>query len=340
MLVIEKQADLSQIKPVKFSYRFLQSLLATESDFENRGKFRFRRNGQGRLMHHLTKADLQFATILQVGINAQGQAEYTNRHQMYQHLERYYEDPINKDQFYAAFDKFVMLGLLQVTQSHKGYINIEVLHYLEPDGTLGRFVTLPSLIYSQAFTAEPIAVQKMYYYACGQQGNEHHKLLQINFDKLSGMLHRQEPGHIRKIIDRLAQPFLDEQPLFSIGRMERNVFGRPKAVYQVNPSLLPAYVAGESYRELFPHKKGYRRLLKRLEAYLKALGCKAIVDHDQFLYELTFMLKDKSEGYIRYVVNRIAEMDIMKPASEILGIIREELHDRAAAALLGIAPSD
>ncbi|PWW01195.1 hypothetical protein DFQ01_11085 [Paenibacillus cellulosilyticus] len=333
------QPNHANIKPVKFSYRYLQALFAMETQYEDRNKFRVRRNGQGRLLAHLTKADIQLATILQVGVNAEGKIKYTNRHQMYQHLSSFYETPINKDQFYAAFDKFVLHGLLSSNNEPDGTISIELNHYLEPDGKLGRFVLLPTLVFSRALTDESIAVQKLYYYGCGQQGNENGKLLQINFDRLSDLLHRQEPGHIRKILERLADSKWNGQPLFAIARVERNMFGRPKAVYQVNAALLPTYTAGESYRTLFPTKKGYRRLLKRLEGYLGAIGCEAFISYadGRSLQELTLMLKDKSEGYIRLVVQRIRDlMDKMASVPDMLSTIRAELQDKASAVLLAV----
>ncbi|RJX40951.1 hypothetical protein D3P09_02730 [Paenibacillus pinisoli] len=330
-------------QPIKFSYRFLKALFDIEQDYDNRVIYRTRLNGSGRLAHHVTKADLQLATTLQKFVNVNGELVFTNRHMIYQQLRALYEAPVNKDQFYAAFEKFQFNRLISTSPDSPETIKVILHSYLEPNGDLGRFVLYPSLITSMHFSKLPLSHQKFYYYACGQQGDQRGKILQINFDSLYELLHRQEPGHIRRIlVDLASHPFQDQQPLLKVGRMETNMFGRPKAVYQVNGALLPSYIAGEHYRESMPIKKGIRRLLKRLEGYFLASGC----DNERwyqpaFLNELAALIKGKSENYIKYVMGRVTKLGqgSLYKASEMLEIIKSELCDKAAGMRLAIAES-
>ncbi|MGO4697706.1 hypothetical protein AB4Z50_25805 [Paenibacillus sp. 2TAB26] len=327
--------------PIKFSYRFLQALFAIEEGFEARQTFRSP-SGRARLMHHLTKADLQLAMTLQVGIQTVGISTYINRHIIYLKLKELFEVPVNKDQFYASYHKFVLHKLiLETKEKYMGTLSISLPSYLEPDGQLGRFILLPSLVTRKAFTSLSIAVQKLYIYGCGQQGDERRKLLQLNFSKLGQLIHREDNSHIRKVLEQLGSTMvIDGQALFSIARVERNLFGEPKAVFQVNAALMPRHITGMHYRSIFPAKKSYRRLIAQIKGYLVAIGCESILDwqNGQGLLQLAAMLKDKSQSVLRYVMARIKEsfdMDGEHPEKAI-DRIRLEMRDKGAAALLAI----
>ncbi|WP_168121906.1 hypothetical protein [Paenibacillus sp. HB172176] len=329
-------------RPIKMSYRFLQALFAMEQDYESRTTFRVRNNGAARLAHHLTKADLQLALTLQKVVDRHGQIAYTNRHLIYQQLVQLCEQPISKDQFYSAFEKFQFNGLLVVAKDSPNTIQVQVAEYLEPSGKLGRFVLLPELVMGKAFAQLPLTHQKLYLYACGQQGDQRGKVLQLNLDNgLYDMLHRQETGLIRAVLHDLAtQSVENSEPLLTIGRIERNMFGRPKAVYQVNNKLLPTLVAGQHYREAMPMKKGIRRLFRRLEGYFKAAGCEGLSWFNQtFLFELAAALRGKSEGYIAYVMQRVTQLGQsgFHQADDLLNLVKAELCSRAAGIRLAMA---
>jgi hypothetical protein len=329
-------------QPIKMSYRFLQALFATEQQYEARTKYRIRNNGAARLAHHLTKADLQLALTLQKIVDAQGKISYTNRHLIYQQLVLLWERPISKDQFYAAFEKFIFNGLLVISNDSSDTMKVELTAYLEPSGELGRFVLLPDVVMSRPFAELPLTHQKLYLYACGQQGDQRGKELQLNLDNgLYDMLHRQETSLVRTVLQELAIiPVEDGQPLFSIGRIEPNIYGRPKAVFQVNAKLLPDYVAGQHYREAVPMKKGIRRLLRRLDGYFKAAGCEDLSWYNrEFLGDLAALLRGKSEGYIHYVMQRVTQLgqSVMMKAADLLNTVKAELCSRAAGIRLAIA---
>ncbi|GBG09344.1 hypothetical protein PAT3040_03988 [Paenibacillus agaridevorans] len=342
MLLATSHTKLTIQQPIKMSYRFLQALFATEQQYEARTKYRIRNNGAARLAHHLTKADLQLALTLQKIVDVQGQISYTNRHLIYQQLVFLWERAISKDQFYAAFEKFIFNGLLVVSKDSPDTIKVQLASYLEPSGELGRFVLLPELIMSRAFAELPLTHQKLYLYACGQQGDQRGKELQLNLDNgLYDMLHRQETGLIRTVLQELSTtPLEDGQPLFSVGRIERNKYGRPKAVFQVNAKLLPVYVAGQHYRVSVPMKKGIGRLIRRFEGYFNAAGCEDLSWYNrEFLGDLAALLRGKSEAYIHYVMQRVTQLGqsaMMKPV-DLLNTIKAELCSRAAGIRLAIA---
>ncbi|WP_138753522.1 hypothetical protein [Paenibacillus sinopodophylli] len=325
--------------PIKFSYRFLQSLFGIEKSFDSGETFHVR-SGRSRLMNHLTKADLQLAMTLQVGIQTDGISTYINRHIIYVKLTEIFETPVNKDQFYAAYQKFILHKLIVETkEKHIGTRSISLPSYLEPDGQLGRFVILPSLVTGKVFATLPIANQKLYLYACGQQGDERRKVLQLNFSKLGELIHREDNSHIRKVLEQLGSTTVqDGQALFSIARVERNLFGEPKAVFQVNAALSPRHLKGLHYRSIFPAKKSYRRLMAQLKGYLLAMGCDSFLEGDGLL-QLAAMLKDKSESVKKYVMARIKESFNTEGENpeRALNRIRLELQDKGAAALLAIA---
>lgn len=336
----------SQPKPIKqaikLSYRFLQALFAIEVQYDSRTMFRVRNNGAGRLANHLTKADFQLAFTLHKVVNKEGKLHYTNRHLIYQQLTALFEKPLSKDQFYQAFEKFIFNRLISVTADSQDTIMLTMHNYLEPDGNLGRFVLMPALVCSQAFAELPLTHQKMYVYACGQQGDQRGKVLQINFEHLYEMLHRHEPRLIRSILHDLATMLVvDQEPLFAIGRTESNVMGRPKAVYQVNAKALPAYEAGASYR--MPGalmKKGIARLMRRLKGYLDAAGCEGLPWYTaSMLFDLAALLRGKSDAYITYVMQRVKQMgqQSFKMADRMLEQIKAEISNRAAGIRLAIA---
>ncbi|MGG4145679.1 hypothetical protein ABEW34_21520 [Paenibacillus algorifonticola] len=327
--------------PIKFSYRYLQALLGIEA-CPTRKTFRQRRDGQIRLANKLTKADLQLAITLQVGIQTDGISNFVNRHIVYLKLQEIFETPVTKDQFYAAFEKFEMHKLITVgNESHTGTMSLKLESYLESDGQLGRFFLLPNLVCSAAFGMLPIAAQKLYMYACGQQGDQRGKMLQLNYDKLGDLIRREEPSHIRRVLELLGtQPIVGSQPLFSVARSERNVFNQPKAVFQVNADLMPRHIQGIHYRSIFPAKKSYRQLIARLEGYLTAIGCESFTvwKNGQALLRLAALLKNKSETAIKYVMARIREFSLQGDYPEtMLNDIRLEIVDKSTAALLNIA---
>jgi hypothetical protein len=333
-------------KPIVFSYRFLQALFEIESNFDDKDeKFAVRNNGQGRLKNHLTKADLQLATTLQVGMNVKGESnDLINRHRIYLKLDELFEDPINKDQFYAAFQKFVLHGLILVKKDDiTGQYLYKLQNYLEPDtDKIGRFVIFPAYVYTKAFTDQPLAAQKFMYYACGQQGEERHKIIERNFDGLIPFLHKTEPHQIRDILQKLTNNNLIEgQPIFSFGQVIKNAVGGWKARFQVNAKLLPIYTPQTEYHEAIPARKNYLRLFRKMEEILSYLGVDEFINFQNGIpfKQLAHLLKDKSYTYIRYILERIQKLHKEHRffPENIIEYVKKDLHDKSTSILLTIS---
>ncbi|GMK47516.1 hypothetical protein PghCCS26_46460 [Paenibacillus glycanilyticus] len=328
-------------KSIVFSDRFLQAFFAIEHEYDNREMFRIRANGKGRLLAHMTKADLQLATMLHVYAYNGKLEEVPNRYYLYQRMEELYEEPVNKDQFYAAFEKFLQLGLLGVSQDELlGHLELTLPHAIDPEtGKAGRLVLLPSLVFGRSFTCKPLALQKLYYYSCMRQGQDYDRLLQWNFEHLAPFMHRYESSHVKRLLKQAGEMTYAGVPLFSVIRTESNVVGEPKAVYQVNKALLPRYERGGHYHERLPLKKSYKRLLSRLEGLLEhaGIGEYAVMDEGRPMRQLALLLKDKTDSYWHIVVDRLSRMYVEtgRFTANVLDTIKAELHDRFSAFLLG-----
>lgn len=328
-------------KPIVFSNLFLQAFFAMEHDYDNRKMFHIRANGKGRLLGHMTKADLQLATMLHVYAYNGKLEEVPNRHFLYQRMEELYEEPVNKDQFYAAYEKFLQLGLVTVSQDELlGHLALTLPHTVDPDtGKVGRLVLLPSLVLSRAFTRKPLALQKFFYYACARQGQDYERNLQWSFEHLAPFLHRYEYSHVKGLLKQAGEMTFAGKPLFSVMRTESNVIGEPKAVYQVNKALMPRYERGGQYHERLPLKRSFKRLLSRLEGLLEHAGIAeyAVMDEGRPMRQLALLLKDKTDSYWHIVIDRLRRLyaETGRFTGNVLDTIKAELHDRFSSFLLG-----
>lgn len=340
----KKGQALEATKPVIMSYRFLRSLFQIEENFEDKDeKFYFRTNGKGRLLYHITKADLQLLTTLQVCINTQGNLDFVNRHMIYLKLEELYEAPCSKDQFYAAFEKFVLLGLISIQKEDiSGHHLVKLNHYLEPDtDRIGRFIVFHPIVFSKQFTSKPIAVQKLFYHALAQQGSDRKKQLQWNLDDMKDFLHKREIYQVRLVLDDLTRIFCDEKPLFYHADIERSSYGGYKAVYQVHMSWILDHTPKNEYREVLKAKKGYRRIFNTVGDLLTEYGISELQSYrDGFCFkQLIHLLKKKSISYIRYVLSRVKDLYVNHKflPVDLIDFIKRELRTKALSVILTMA---
>lgn len=338
---------LEPTKPVVMSYRFMQALFEIEKNYMDKDeKFRFRTNGNGRLMNHLTKADLQLATTLQVCFATDGKLEFVNKHLIYKKLKELYERGCNKDQFYAAFDKLVLHGLIiQKKDEYTGDYHFTLQHYIEPhSGKIGRLVLMHPIIFSSAFTHRQLSDQKLFYYAVLQQGNPKIALEWNLTDGLNKFTHLQEVYQTKQLLSRMVKNSLIKSlpPLFSSTSVVPNALGGYKAVFSVSKEYLIEYKPGTgSYHEVIPARKGHRRLIKMMKDRLLQLGIGEfeIFKNGSCFLQLASLLKKKGEVYIRYVLTRIKELhqEYGIFPEHIIPYIKDELRSKAMIIMLDIA---
>ncbi|WP_163860402.1 hypothetical protein [Paenibacillus elgii] len=333
-------------KAVVVSYSFLKALFSIEENYDDKEeRFRFRSNGKSRLLNHIARADLQLATTLQVCFSTEGRLEFVNRHMVYRKLQELYERPCNKDQFYAAFDKFVRHGLVRESRdSVTGLYQYELSNYLDDKtNKIGRFIMMHPVVFTESFTRLPLAMQKMFYYAVAQQGNQHRKLLEWNLTGgLHPFVHFQELYQTKLLMRRMFEERVYEgNALFAHARLERNSIGGLKAVFAVNPKFLISHEKGMQYHEVVPAKKGYRRIALQLKDMLAQLGIGEFehVAGGLHFMQLVRLLRDKSRAYIRFVVDKIKvlyERHRIFP-DHILEYIQQELRSKTLITILDIA---
>jgi hypothetical protein len=275
---IQKSSDLFvlnngrlQTKPVVMSSRFMFAMFNTiEADYADKEqKYRFRQylgSKVGRLKNHLTKADLQLATTVQVCFNVSAKLESNTKHRIYGKLQELFEKEAacSKDQFYAAFDKFVQHGLIEVHKDEiDGTEHYTLNHYNEPDtGVIGRFAMLHPVVFTKSFASMPLARQKLYYYAQTKQGENDHEMQWNLKDGLSEFVHRTQANQIRAILEALtSEKIYNGHALFTVGDIKKNVIGGFKAVFKVNPEFIIKYIPGDGeFHEVLPAKTGYSLL--------------------------------------------------------------------------------
>lgn len=340
-LIKNKKGEQEQkTAPVVGSVRFMTKLFELEEQFGIQDVFFRRKSGQGRLIYHVTKADMQLAMTLQVGFNTKGILEEATRHQIYNKLAELYEDPVCVEQFYQACSKFVEAGLISCT-SEAYNRSFTLQHYLEPETQdMGRFVLYHPVIFTQAFTDLPVAAQRWYLYACLQQGSQADKLLQRNWQNITPLVHVQSKYQMEQLLKHMRTPLWEGQALFSIGRIERNMIGGKKVVYQVNPALIPTYEPEQEYHEVIVVKNRYRSLQRFLRQLLAECGLAELEDAQEgrFFRQLLQVAKGKSKSYIRAVLSYIQELYWKHRylPEDLISYIRRDLRDQVTEQVLSV----
>lgn len=342
MFVIKNKKGEQQQKtaPVVGSVRFMTKLFELEEQFGISDVFFKRKSGHGRLIYHVTKADIQLAMTLQVGFNTKGVLEDANRYQVYNKLKDLYEDPVCVEQFYQAFSKFLETGLISCTaDTYSRAFTLQ--HYLEPETEeIGRFVLYHPIVFSKAFTDLPVAAQRWFLYACLQQGAQSDKLLQRNWHNIMPLVHARSKYQMEQLLVHMRTPLLDGQALFNIGRIERNAIGGKKVVYQVNAALIPVYEPELEYHDIIVVKNRYRPLQRFLRQLLVDTRLTELenVQEGRFFRQLLQVAKGKSKSYIRVVITYIKEMYQQHRylPEDLMDYIRKDLRDQVTGQVLGI----
>lgn len=346
------RVHLQPTSPVVVSYRFFHAFKRIEEQFAyNRDQFQIRKDGRGRLIHHMTKSDIQLFITVQAVFNTKGKLEFCNRNRIYQKQVELFEEPVTNDQFYVSFQKFVDLGLIQLVKDEvTGAYHYTLQNYLQDDtGTIGYYFLLPPAVYTEAFYKLPLAAQKWYLEGAAQQNDSPIKVLEKNLRAdgkdggLYNYLHKTNLNQIRHLIEVLTEtPVLDGQPLFAPHTaIKPNATGYYKAAYAINPYFIVPKEKGAFYHEVIKPKKTYHRMTSYIKSQLFAMGIGDLEEHNdgQTLIQLVNIMKKKSQSFIRYVLLKLKELHhkhLVFP-SDLLRFIKEEVHNKGMAIYLDIA---
>ncbi|WP_079910995.1 hypothetical protein [Paenibacillus sp. 32352] len=346
------RVHLQPTHPVAVSYRFFHAFKRIEEQYDyNRDQFQIRRDGRGRLLHHITKSDIQLFITVQTVFNTKGKLDFCNRNRIYQKQAELFEEPVTNDQFYVSFQKFVEHGLLQLVKDEiTGTYHYTLNEYLQDDTeTIGYYFLLPPAVFTQAFYKLPLAAQKWYLEGAAQQNDNPSKVLEKNLRAdgkdggLYSYLHKTNLNQIQQLLDVLTRtPVWDGQPLFAPNSIIKpNSTGYYKASYAINPYFIIPKQKGTLYHEVIKPKKTYRRVASFIKAQLSRLGIGELEEHNegQTIIQLVNILKKKSHSFIRYVLLKIKELHskhLVFPV-DFIRFIKEEVHNKGMAIYLDIA---
>lgn len=349
---LKGRVHLQATNPVVVSHQFYHAFKRIEEQFEyNKDQFLFRNDGRGRLIHHITKSDIQLFITVQTVFNTKGTLEFCNRNRIYQKQAELFEDPVTNDQFYVSFQKFIDMGLITVTEEEvTGTCHYTLNHYLQPDtGTIGYYFLLPPAVFTNAFYKLPLAAQKWYLEGAAQQNDSPSKALEKNLrtdGKDGGLykwLHKTNLNQMKRLIDVLTkQPVFEGQPLFAAtAALKPNSTGYYKACYSINPYFIIPKEKGSHYHEVIKPKKSYRRLTQYIQSQLFQLGIGDLEQHNdgQSFLQLVSLMKKKSSSFIRYVLHKIKELHgkhFIFP-SDIVRFVKEEIRHQGMSLYLDIA---
>lgn len=327
--------------PVICSVRFMSELLSLEEKFKEKETFHIRSDGQRRIIHHVTRADLQLAMTLFVRTNVKGKWEGINRHMLYQTLVDLYEDPVCAEQFYQAFAKFERAGLLQMEFDPVTRQELLTLQqYLEPETqTIGRFVLLHPVVFTKTFTSLPVAAQRWFIEACMNHGGDPKRRLQKNWQNIVPLVHTKTRYQMEKLLSIMTQtPVWQNEHLFAVGQVDRNVLGQKKVIYRVNSKFLPKYEPQTEYHEVAQAKKGYASLARRLKNLLAAFDLEDLVTfREGFCFrQLVHLVKRKSQSYIFVVLRYLKSLyqEHRYFPDDIVAYVHKELQDQWTSSIL------
>lgn len=333
-------------KDIALTDGFIDALFSISEKIHTSEKFRTRSNGVGRLVWHVTEADIMLMVTLHVCFNSEGKLENVSRHQIYKKLYDLYEDPCCDDQFYIAFEKFVRLGLIQEKLS--GVTSeFSLTNFINPDtNKISRLVVVNPFVFSKGFTDLPISAQKLVFDLLRKQGNEKEKevFYWLNKDKgILKQLHKKHVYELKNILHLLSTTTIQHQkPLITSWNIEaRRGTTSPKLTVIVNEAYTSKYVPGTQYRDVLQGKKTYRRVIR----HLKNLLSKNLIGEFEYLndgsdfYQLVRLLRGKSYKYMVYVIEKIRELyekNRMFPIN-IMEFIRDEMRHKGMVTYLEIA---
>ncbi|MCS7462927.1 hypothetical protein N0M98_22635 [Paenibacillus doosanensis] len=349
---LKGKALLQPTNPVVVSHRFYEAFKHIEEPFDyNKDRFRFRNDGRGRLVHHITKSDIQLFITIQAAFNTKGALEFCNRNRIYQKQAELFETPVTNDQFYVSFQKFVDLGLIEpVREEITGTYHYTLSQYLQPDtGTIGYYFLLPPAVYTEAFGELPLAAQKWYLEAAAQQNDRPDKTVEKNLRNdgkdggLYKLLHKTNLNQIRGLLELLCRrPVMDGQPLFAASAaIKPNATGYYKASYSINPYYIIKKEKGASYHDVVRPKRPYYRMTRFIREQLEKLGIGELEQHNQgqTLIQLVTLMKKKSLSFIRYVLLKIKDLyrkHRIFPL-DLLQFVKDEVRNQGIALYLDIA---
>lgn len=295
-----------RIQPVRWPHSFFSQFFAMEHNYHVKHTYKQRSDGRGRTLNHITTADIQLANTLLTAVDHNGNIDYRERHVLYNRLCDIHETPIVRSSFHDAYEKFKAHGLLKESVNEGRNMNIVLPHFVH-NGEMGRFIRMPSFVFTNDFRLLPVALQKTLLYLVSHQGDQRN-VKQLGFGHLSKMMHRDESSHIQVLLHKLAALQIHQQSFFSHFAIERDVFGKHKLVYQVNPAILPPRIEGEHYREELPISHKIVHLKQRLLGFFN--DEKAFFnDHiESLMHKMAYKCRHLSEHYLRIVVASIKQL--------------------------------
>lgn len=310
--------------PVALVASFMNEVFNIEKEYQKRELFTIIENGEKRmhLLHHLTNADLQTATILLKVCNLQGVIEQTNPHSIYHLLREHYEAPISMSQFYTSLKKFILNQLIK--PSYNKYSNLytyRLNHYLNPHTSkIGYYVALTPFVFTKAFSKISIAKKKLFYSVYLQQGEKadvkkdaiERRLLtdkeDVQYSGLSVFLHRHDIFHIKKILEELAStPMLEGAPLFETAKLVKRGREYHKAILFIHPKFFPESQYKYNMHEYIPVTVSYKRKANFIKKLVEewGIGELLILDQGRLFMQMINIFKGCSYRVIRYALYQL-----------------------------------
>lgn len=344
--------------PVALVASFMNEVFNIEKEYQKRELFTIIENGEKRmhLLHHLTNADLQTATILLKVCNLQGVIEQTNPHSIYHLLREHYEAPISISQFYTSLKKFILHQLIK--PSYNKYSNLytyRLNHYLNPrTGKIGYYVALTPFVFTRAFSKISIAKKKLFYSVYLQQGEKtnvkkdaiERRLLtdkeDVQYSGLSRFLHRHDVFHIKKILDELASiPMFEGAPLFQTAKLVKRGREYHKAILFIHPKFFPESQYKYNMHEYIPVTVSYKRKANFIKKLIEewGIGELLVLDQGRLFMQIINIFKGCSYRVIRYALHQLKlyQQENGYYPDDICQFIAVEIRNKSLAMIIDIA---
>ncbi|MDP5276089.1 hypothetical protein [Chengkuizengella axinellae] len=343
-----------ETKPVALVRSFLNSIFDIEKSYGCKETYTIIENGKPKehLLHHVTNADLQLATILLKFSNTKGEIYQTKPHSIYSMLIEYYEKPISLSQFYSSMKKFKLHAIIEeIKNEHTGLYNYKLNHFLNTEkNKIDFYVPLSPIVFTKAFYELSLPKKKLFYSVYLQQGGEKGKEIQRNlysnkdsvqFSGLCNFLHRKDPYLIRKLLEEMSEPVYNGIPIFEKAKLVKEGKAYHKAIISIHPDLLVQKSEDTEYNDRIPVPVVYRRKANFIKKLLEGWGISEFVSlHDGYDFaNLVRILKNYGYKVIRYAVYQLKKFvdDHVRFPGNVVEFILKEVRNKTQAVIVDIA---
>ncbi|CAN7762171.1 hypothetical protein LJR153_007107 [Paenibacillus sp. LjRoot153] len=345
--------------PVVLSVSFMNALFNVELLYTSGKTFYLqtkRLEGEREyLLHHLTQADLQLAIILQKICNTVGHIpDISALANIYDRLTEYFVEPVCPSQFYAAFEKFRILGLITVEQNTAaGLFSVKLQHYVqEGTGRIGYHIKAHPFLFSSSFSSLSLREQKIFLSFYLQQGVKPtaQKISfrvfkptnssDIQYQNITRFLHANTT-HVRDSIEVLrSKQILGEEACFSKVFYEKSGRTFDKVFILVNPKLYEVEQVSE-YHDPIPLKVTYKRKANFVSQVLSEYNIGEVETYkegSEFI-KMVRLLKTSSSGEIRYLLKKLYDKLTMREAypNHVVPLIQDEIRSRTKVRTMALA---